>query len=236
MNNTTHTEEQMIEFYKNVPDDIREVLLDDNFGPAIQVIGRENGLKPQQSLEAENIVTNIMLGVEPLNQFNQLLQEKLEIPREKIREITKSIGENIFSQIKESLEKIQTPKEKIGEETIPKDTFIPIKIPIISPLPTAPTFEATPPLASSVSPKPIIGAEKIGIGIPKKESVEEHPFEKKLRGVTQPPRTGTLASIENEEVHEDLLSTDVKDSILPETPTQQEVLEKKTDPYREMAE
>ncbi len=226
MNNTTHTEEEMIEFYKNVPDNIRVLLLDDNFGPAIQVIGRENGLTPTQSLEAEDVVTLILLGVEPLSQFNQLLQEKLEIPREKVREITKSIGENIFSPIKESLEKIQTHEEK----TIPKNTFIPA--PVKNTEVSSSVIKPIPPLTLSISPKTIIGAEKIGIDIPSKKT-GGHPFEKKLRTVIQQQEEATTLS-EDKGVNKESSSVNNKEPLIPKPPTEKK--QEEIDPYRELAE
>jgi len=246
MSNTTHTQEQIIKFYKNVPADIRVILLDDNFGPAIQVIGRENGLTPQQSLEAEDVVANIMLGIEPLNQFNQLLQEKLEIPREKVREITKSIGENIFSSVKESLEKMQVAEEKTKVEikiplkqdrlslgkTMTENNIISAKTTLT---PSTPTPKPVLPSEHLIPIKSVAGAKTAGVSIPIKE---EHVFEKKLREVTQTSKAGSLTSIENNAVHKNILSTDIKKSTITETPTPKEAHNNQTkiDPYREIME
>jgi len=236
MSKTTHTKEEMAELYKKVPYDIRALLLDNNFGPAMQVIGRESGLTPKQSLEAENVVASIMLGIEPLSQFNQLLQKELEIPNEKVQKITRSVDENIFLPIKESLKKIQTTEEVHESKT--KDIFVPI--PVKSPLAppaSSSTIKPIPPLTLSISPKTIIGAEKIGVDIPSKKIVE-HPFEKKLRTVTQPQQKETLASIEKNEVGEESSSTNNKESLIPTPPTPKEAQknQEKIDPYRELAE
>jgi len=246
MNNITHTQEQMIEFYKNVPSDIRELLLDDNFGPAIQLIGRENGLTPIQSLDTEDVVTLVLLGVEPLKQFSSLLQKKLEIPREKIHKITKGIDEEIFSPVKKTLEKLQATEEKTQgeikiplkqdrlslEKTMPENNIISVKT---TPTLSVPIPKPVLPSEQLIPIKSVVGAENMGVGIPVKE---EHVFEKKLREVTQSSKTESLTSTENNTVRKNILSTDIKKFTTPETPNLQEVhsSQAKIDPYREIME
>lgn len=246
MNNITHTQEQMIEFYKNVPSDIRELLLDENFGPAIQLIGRENGLTPLQSLNTEDVVALILLGVEPLKQFSSLLQKKLEIPREEIRKITESIGEEIFSPIKKTLEKMQVAEEKTQgeikiplkqdrlslEKTMPENNIISVKT---TPTLFVPIPKPVLPSEQLIPIKSVVGAENMDVSIPIKE---EHIFEKKLRETTQTSKAGSFTSIENNAVHKNILSTDTKKFTISETQPPQEVHSNQTkiDPYREIME
>lgn len=111
MNDVTYKKEPLIEFYKNTPEDIRDILIDDNFGPAIQIIGRKNGVNPTQSLDIEDIVVHVLLGVEPEEGLIARIQKKINVPKETARGITEDLEKNIFSYVKEPLKKIQRNKK-----------------------------------------------------------------------------------------------------------------------------
>jgi len=211
MKETTYTKEEMIKFYKNVPGDIRGILLDKNFGPSFQVIGRENDISPLQSLDLEDVAVYILLGVEPLNQFSHLLQGKLGVSREKAEKIAKSIDENIFYQIRESLRKIQGDNniriKKIDKQNTP--THKPE-----SPVPAPTNYNLDNTTPNIAPPKTIVGAEKVGVGVPQKE---EHMFEKKLREMSENMK---------------IPKTEIEDT----EPAKTKIQPERIDPYREVTE
>ena len=217
MDDTYYTKEQLFELYGKMPKDIQSIIHDENLGPAIQVIGKDHSITPTQALDVEDIVLHTLLGTIPIHNFARKIQEKLDISEEVAQKITKDIDENIFSQVKESLDEIH---ETERPETIVK---IPITPPVHPPTPTTPKemprtpqapferkpepvqpstlpskivkkkpvpYEGVPTQTPSPTPptphKSIVGAEKVGVGIPPLKRPEEHMFERKLREVVPP--------------------------------------------------
>jgi len=211
-----HTKEQLFELYGKVPEDIQSIIRDENLGPAIQVIGKDHGITPAQALDVEDVVLHTLLGIKPAHSFAKQIQEKLNISEDVAQKIAKDIDENIFSPVKESLNKIQgtekperaikipiTPPVHPSATTDPKETpripqaptprkpepaqpsTLPSKIVNKKPMPHEGIVTQTPSPTPATPPthrKSIVGAEKIGVGIPS----AEHMFEQKLRE-TAPP-------------------------------------------------
>jgi hypothetical protein len=177
VNNTTYTKEQIVKLYKNTPNDIRDILFDDNLGPAIQVIGKDCGINPEQSLDVEDEVVYVLLGINKVEDFTQRIQHKINITNETAKKITIAVNENIFSQVKESLEKRigAIPSRQSQDFPHPAESLI------------SSIHKQTPAQKEKTVPfttlsRPIVGAEKVGVGVPP----PEHLFEKKLREIPQP--------------------------------------------------
>lgn len=220
-NNELHTKDQMIEFYKNISDDAKNILIDDNFGPAIQVIGKENGLTALQSLDVEDIVVYTLLGINKREDVAMNITGKLNISLNTAQKIANDLDENIFSQIKKpSMEtnktkgiNINTQEDKskkkklaIEELSKPISTPTPPKQQVLQPNAIQKeaiqpkTKPATPPIkpetktpTTQTPNKTIIGANKIGVGIPAKE----HQFEEKLRNAFESQKIQNLNTTSN---------------------------------------
>ncbi len=121
MINKNYTKEKLLELYKKTPKDIQGILLDKNLGPAISVIGKDAGLTALQSLEIEDSVVDVLLGVNKQKNLTQDITNKLNIKSETALKITNDINENIFSQVKESLTKI---KEGDKDTVLEKDKAV----------------------------------------------------------------------------------------------------------------
>lgn len=251
-NNTNYTEEQLFEIYGKVPEDIQSMIRDENLGPAIQVIGKDHGITPAQALDVEDVVLHTLLGTKPANNFARQIQEKLGISEEVAQKIAGDIDENIFSAVKESLGEIQEVKHQ--EPTVPQPPKEAPQIPQVPPLrkpePAQPStlpsriikkkpvpYEGVPTQIAPPTPptppafhKPIVGAEKVGIGIPPLEPPQEHMFEQKLRETVQPdapkPASTTIPQIQTETEQEG----EEERKPLVETPSYG------TDPYKEPIE
>jgi len=228
MNNINYTKEQLFELYGKAPEDIQSMIRDENLGPAIQVIGKDHGITPEQALDVEDIVLHTLLGIESHQDFTRRILEKLGISKDTARKIAEDVDENIFLPVKESLNKIhETKKSETTIKTpivhpmrpstqtvpekalqVPKAPFerthgaqvqpstLPSKIVKKKPVPYEGRSAQTPPTAPPIPPtthKPIIGAEKVGVGIPAMERPQElqrseHMFEKKMREAVPPPQ------------------------------------------------
>ena len=157
--NKNYTGEQLFELYSKAPEDIQGVIRDENLGPAIQVIGKDHGITPVQALDVEDIVLHTLLGIKPVNSFAKQIQEKLGISEDAAQKIARDVDENIFSPVKESLDKIQeinsegagsqsqtsyNPADSSGTNTSPQTSEEDLQVPQA---PTTKTPESTQPSA-----------------------------------------------------------------------------------------
>ena len=185
----------------------------------------------------------MILKMEEKENFSKNLENQINIPKEVAQKIALEIDRSIFSQVKKSPEKIHSLEETVGVKIKTPDLSMEVEEPSLikslpkkepsldPPIPPTPTITPAPqpttprdmpagirtPVTPPISPKPIVGAEKMGVGIPEPESPKEHLFEKKLREAVQPPTPPKQTA---------------ESSVTAEPPVSQ----KKVDPYREIAE
>ncbi len=120
MINNNHKKEQLLELYNKTPKDIQNILLDKNLGPAIHVVGEDHGLTALQSLEVEDEVVNILLGISKQGNLARNIVSKLNISSETADKIVSDIDENILLRVKEYFAKISgedKDRKKIGVTT-----------------------------------------------------------------------------------------------------------------------
>ncbi len=132
MNNKTninYTDEQIFSLYRKIPKDLRNMIKDENFGIAMQITGKGFGLTALQSLDLEDSVVHVFLGIIKREDLLQDIVNKLNISSDIAQKIIASIDENIFSDVKESLLKVSsdTNFETERENKGIKSTKIPIK-------------------------------------------------------------------------------------------------------------
>ena len=237
---TNLSKEQLYKKYSELPKDIRGLLLNDDLGPFIHSISKKNGLNPIQSLDIEDEVAFVLLGTKNKKDLALNIADSAKIDSEKAADVARDIESMIFEDINESLKKIQPTKKDVGikiktpdksnvsEEVMKKETnAIP---PVLSPADTATGqthaiySKEDSPVTPPSPPKPIVGAEQVGVGVPspvtprERASLElqgEHMFEKKLRDSTQVQPKQEIGTVEN---------------------LQQERASNGIDPYREMPE
>ncbi len=112
LNNNTN--ENLLERCKKAPEDIKYMLLHEDFEAVVQVIGKDNGITPQQSFEVEEEIVDVLLGISRIKDFTQNIAKVLSLTEEGVYGIVKDIDENIFSEVRESLEKINAVEKESG--------------------------------------------------------------------------------------------------------------------------
>lgn len=102
---TPPQEDNALSYYNKLPKDVQEAMFAQETANAIQEIAEREGVFPQVSLLAE-ITGDVMLGILPIIQFRQAIQEKLPVGEEKARRIAQTIRDKVFAGIADSLRKV----------------------------------------------------------------------------------------------------------------------------------
>lgn len=126
------TPEKFWELYKTLPQELKGVLCDPKTGDNIFEICQKNNI-PQKTEEISDCVAQVLIGVLPPDEFQEVLEKELKINPEVAKKVNQEIYRFIFFPVKASLEelykkglipiaqpsKIYTPlKERSKEKTI----------------------------------------------------------------------------------------------------------------------
>jgi len=87
--------------------DIQEALLSAKTGENVTTIAKENELSLEQTDRLFLEVFMVMMGIEPLKDFELTISRSLEIPQERAGIIGEHVRYRIFNEIKTSLEEMQ---------------------------------------------------------------------------------------------------------------------------------
>jgi len=118
----TYTKEQLLEKYRNLPDDIKQVYDSDQMIDAIIDIGNKYKLHIDQRGELANEIGMVFLGVTRPSEFLANIEQRLKISIEEAGEIVKDINSRIFFPIRASLEKLNGASH---------DTYRPERAPLV---------------------------------------------------------------------------------------------------------
>jgi len=102
----THTQEQILEKYKNLPLDVQEAIFSVDTANIIQKISRDNNLNVEKMGILADETGLLMLGITHPNEFIPNLANRLEIDKQTASKIGQEINTQIFAKIRESLKKI----------------------------------------------------------------------------------------------------------------------------------
>lgn len=148
-----------------LPPDIREAIKSGNLAQKFSSIAEKHNLHLDQngSLQTETML--VMLGLEPTEDYVNNLERELETSKNEAMAIAEDINKNIFSDIRESLRKMQTQNEVVDntQQEIPSKTSVqspksqpippPPSNPNLSPLEKAGGFEIINNKPTSFSPQ-----------------------------------------------------------------------------------
>lgn len=103
---------EMLEEYKHIwdkvdslPKDAQDVFFSVDTAEKIHKAAKDEQILPRAYMLAE-ITGDVILGMLPITQFRQTIQEELEVDEEKARRIAQTIRDKIFGKIPDSLRKI----------------------------------------------------------------------------------------------------------------------------------
>ena len=156
----THTNEEIMESYQNLPKDIQDAILSVDTADIIREIGENHKLMIDKIGELADETGLVMLGFTHPSEFIPHLSERLDVDRMLAREIAEEINTKIFFPIRENLKKIHAMEETQLAEEMPSELKISPSEPIPEteiPQQTAPAPEPlTPPGLQEISPTPSI--------------------------------------------------------------------------------
>lgn len=98
-------QEQYLQKYNQLPRNLQNTMISYESANVIYETAEKEGILPQVSIIAE-IAGDVMMGLVPITQFRQKIQDELGITEEKARRIAGAIRDKIFMQVKDELRKI----------------------------------------------------------------------------------------------------------------------------------
>ena len=122
-----HTPEQFWEFYKKLPQELKDALFSEETGDAIYDICKRN-MALEKLGEISDHIGQVLLGVLPPAEFQEILEKKMELGSEKSKKIFHEINRLIFSAVKHSLAELYEtpvkPSEEVKEKSLPAESDI----------------------------------------------------------------------------------------------------------------
>ncbi|MFC1789432.1 hypothetical protein ACFLYY_00470 [Patescibacteria group bacterium] len=95
------------QFLKNISEKIQETILSEDTPLAIAYICDKNGIKNDEKIEKISYQTTlVLLGVLPIEDFQEALEKEVMINREVSTKITQEIGRFVFLPVKSDLLKL----------------------------------------------------------------------------------------------------------------------------------
>lgn len=108
-----YTQEQIVEKYYSLPQDLRTAMASVESAKIIQQIEKKHKLNIAQAGELASETGFVLMGLTRPENFIRNLSERLEVATQKAKEIALDVNAQIFSRVKESLKKLHG----IGQES-----------------------------------------------------------------------------------------------------------------------
>ncbi|GMQ95466.1 MAG: hypothetical protein BMS9Abin13_581 [Patescibacteria group bacterium] len=112
-----YTDEQLFKAFGRLPEDVQDVFADPNLGPLIHTIAIDHGVDPAGSLDIEDEVAHVLLGLAYPEELAVNIRRKLGIPEEKARKIASEIQIKIFKNVMKSLHDMHKSKKSTAGTT-----------------------------------------------------------------------------------------------------------------------
>ena len=153
--------------YAELPQNLREAYESVRTTEILEEIGKKHGLQIDETGELVDETGYVMLGVTKPDEYIQKLEDALEIPREKAREVALEVNELVFKPIRDALKQVH----RVGEYKDPSQRQAPalprveikrdfppsLGFPKEAPVATPAGNLSTPPEAPKESPTAPVG-------------------------------------------------------------------------------
>lgn len=189
-----YTKEQLKEKFEKLPADIKKVLLTDDIGVKAQLIGRDIGITPEQSLDTEDEAIAVLMGTSHPKDFIRNIQSKIGVDQEKAKAIAEKVNDEIFQPVRESLKVVHNIKDEEAPAvpSAPKPPTPPVPgsstVPEVRPSVFPEIIVPRPGGAAPMTPPPPFVPPKA----PETPKPPQNIFEQKLQGVFKMPKEETL--------------------------------------------
>lgn len=245
----------MMERFRDLPDDLQNAVFSPNTADAILAVGKKAGIAIDKIGELADETGLVMLGLTPPGEFIRNLTKRLEVDPEKAKAIAEEINQKIFQPVRESLKRVHGLGErppssnkppgssKPGFETAKKPGFFPPGGAEKKPLPTREEIKMPPPPAPN-PPEKIIPPELKTPELPPPEiatkvkaifdEIENKKTRKNISGI--PPIFAKNIPLSDNLFKKDELEADLEKKLSEAKPQQNNYQQKSADPYREPIE
>jgi len=117
-----YPKEQLRQLYKNLPVDLQEQLFSETAEKIIDKICEKNKFSDEKMLKFKKIISYVLLGLLPPEQFQKSLEKELKIKKDKAEEIALQIVNFVFLPVKKSLEILYNTRLKTKTKISKKQT------------------------------------------------------------------------------------------------------------------
>lgn len=114
-----YTEEQFLEKYNSLPQELKTAMSSIESSEIIQAIGKKYGLHIDQTGELASETGFVLLGFTKPEDYIRNLKDRLKVDPQKAKEIALEINSRIFSKVKENLKRLHG----IGSEEKKENVF-----------------------------------------------------------------------------------------------------------------
>lgn len=115
-----YTDEQFLEEYKKLPEDLKKAIFSVEMTEAIKRIGEKYQLHIDKIGALGNETGMVMLGVTRPKDFVSNLSARLGVSNDTARNIAEEINQQIFSKVRESLKKVHGIDGEIKSAELPE--------------------------------------------------------------------------------------------------------------------
>lgn len=119
-----YSREDLVKMYYDLPDEMQDKLSSEKIVNDIRDIASKNELTEEKESVLSEYISYTMIGILPQDKFTATIQKVLEIDKSVAENIYKEVNESIFSSISKDSENIISPKknEEVVEENNNKES------------------------------------------------------------------------------------------------------------------
>lgn len=125
--------------FEKLPKEIKDVIEKSNYQATLYAIAKEHSLTVEQIGTLEKVVTNLMVGAIHPNDFKDVLEDSMEMPKDKMTRLANDVNEKILKPIRAKLVNLNN-KSEVVVKTV--DMIEPISTMVT---PITPIVQTTPP-------------------------------------------------------------------------------------------
>jgi hypothetical protein len=103
MSTPTYSREQYLQMYKNLPEELKEVLISEKNDQKIGEIGDRFGISDEQYSVFSKMISYVLMGILPIKTFEKSLKDELEINNDTAQKIAQDAYRFIFFPVINSL-------------------------------------------------------------------------------------------------------------------------------------
>lgn len=121
-----YTREQLVKFYKELPEELKDWIFSEDFEDAFYRIMKDNNILDERYEQISILVRNVFLGFLALEDFQKTIEKEIKLKQDLAKKITQEINRFVFFPVKEilsSMYRIETERG-LGSEIKKKEIEI----------------------------------------------------------------------------------------------------------------